>query len=88
VKKPVINLDDDEEVAGGSLPSPAADIAASSFILRNAANALVTESAAVRATFVQFQDRIAGSIDRLMAFLVKEQAGARKDRHSTLNLLQ
>jgi hypothetical protein len=52
------------------------------------ANVLVTESAAVHATFVQFQDRIAGSIDRLTAFLVKEQAGAREDRHSTLNLLQ
>jgi hypothetical protein len=88
VNKPVINLDDDEEVAGGSLPSPPADITASSFVLWNAANTLVTESAAVRATFIQFQDRIAGSIDRLTVFLVKEQAGAREDCHSTLNLLQ
>jgi hypothetical protein len=28
VKKPVINMDDNEEVAGGSLPFPVADIAA------------------------------------------------------------
>jgi hypothetical protein len=49
VKKPVINVDADEEVAGGSLPSPTADIALSSFAPQNAANTLVMESAAVPA---------------------------------------
>jgi hypothetical protein len=43
VKKPVIDVDDVED-AGDEAPSPAADIASSSFILWNAANTLVTES--------------------------------------------
>jgi hypothetical protein len=88
VKKPVINVDEDEEVAGGTLPSPAADITASSFALRNAANALVTESAAIRATFVRFHEKIAGSIDRLTDVLMREQAETWEDRHSALSMLE
>jgi hypothetical protein len=63
VKKPVINMDEEEEVAGGSLPSPLADLILSSFILRNAANVLVTESAALWATFIQFHNKISGSLN-------------------------
>jgi hypothetical protein len=88
VKKPIINVDADEEVAGGFLPSPAADITALSFVLRNMANALVMESAAVQATFIQFQDILAGSLDRPTEFLVKEQAEVREDCHMALGLLQ
>jgi hypothetical protein len=66
VKKPVIDVDDTEA------PSPAVDIVSSSFALWNTANALVTESAAVRETFIQFQDTLAGSLDRLTAFMVNE----------------
>jgi hypothetical protein len=61
VKKPVINVDDDEEVTGGPLPSPAADLMSSSFVLQNAANALVMESATLRATFIHFHDKISTS---------------------------
>jgi hypothetical protein len=43
VKKPLVTVDADEEVVSRSLPSPAADIASSSFALWNAANVLVTE---------------------------------------------
>jgi hypothetical protein len=87
VKKPVIDVDDLED-DGDEAPSPATDIASSSFALRNAANALVTESAAVQATFIQFQDTLAGSLDRPTGFLVKEQAEAQEDRHASLDLLQ
>jgi hypothetical protein len=81
VKKLVIDVDNIED-AGDEAPSPAADIASSSFALRNVANALVTESAAVQAAFIQFQDTLAGSLDRLTAFMVKEQAEARENRHT------
>jgi hypothetical protein len=88
VKKPVIDVDDDEEVASGSLPSPAADLMLLSFILRNAANALVMESATLWTMFIHFHDKISGSLDKLTEFLVKEQAEAREDRHAVLGLLQ
>jgi hypothetical protein len=71
VKKPVNGVDDVED-AGNVAPSPAADIASVSFALQNTANALVIESAAIRAMFIQFQDTLAESLDRLMAFMVKE----------------
>jgi hypothetical protein len=51
VKKPIIDMDDIED-AGDEAPSPAADIVSSSFALQNAANVLVTESAAVQAMFI------------------------------------
>jgi hypothetical protein len=78
VKKPVIDVDDVED-AGDEAPSPAADIVSASFALWNAANALVTESAAVRAMFIQFQDTLAESLNRLTMFMVKEQAEAREE---------
>jgi hypothetical protein len=53
VKKPVIDVDDIKD-NGDEAPSLAADIASLSFALRNMANALVTESAAIRETFIQF----------------------------------
>jgi hypothetical protein len=87
VKKPVIDVDDVKDT-GDEVPSLAADIVSSSFILWNAANALITESAALRATFIQFHDTISGSLDKLTEFLVEEQAEAREDRHAVLGLLQ
>jgi hypothetical protein len=87
VKKPVNDVDNLED-DGNEAPSPATDIASSSFTLRNAANTLVMELAAVRATFIQFQDTLMGSLDRLTRFLVKEQAEAQEDRHASLDLLQ
>jgi hypothetical protein len=87
VKKPVIDVDDIED-AGDEAPSPAADIVSSSFTLQNAANALVTESAAIRATFIQFQDTLTGSLDRLTGFLVKEQAEAQENHQASLRLLE
>jgi hypothetical protein len=56
VKKPVIDVDDVED-AGNEVPSPAADIVSSSFILRNTANGLVMESATLWATFVRGSPR-------------------------------
>jgi hypothetical protein len=47
VKKPVINVDDLEDADNCAVPSPATDLAASTFAVRNAANALVTESASI-----------------------------------------
>jgi hypothetical protein len=87
VKKPVIDVDNVED-AGDEAPSPAADIVSSSFALRNAANVLVTESAAIQATFIQFQDTLAGSLDRLTAFMVKEQAEVWEDRQASFRLLE
>jgi hypothetical protein len=87
VNKLVIDADDLED-AGDEAPSPVTDIASSSFALWNAANALVTESAAVRATFIQFQDTLAGSLDRLMGFLVKEQAEVQEDCLASFRLLE
>jgi hypothetical protein len=87
VKKLVIDVDDIEDT-GDKAPSPAVDIASLSFALRNAANTLVTESAAVRAMFIQFQDTLAGSLDRLMVFMVKKQAEAWEDRQVSFRLLE
>jgi hypothetical protein len=87
VKKPVIDVDNTEDI-GDEAPSPAADIASSSFALQNAANALVSESAAIQAMFIEFQDTLAGSLNRLMAFMVKEQAEAQENRHAVRDLLQ
>jgi hypothetical protein len=88
VKKPVIDVDTDEEVVGESLPSPVVDIASSSFALQNAANMLVMESVAIQATIIQFLDTLAGSLNRLTEFLVKEQAEVQEDCHVALDLLQ
>jgi hypothetical protein len=52
------------------------------------ANALVTESAAIWATFIQFQDTLTGSLNRLMEFLVKEQAEVWENSQAALGLLQ
>jgi hypothetical protein len=82
VKKPVISVDDLED-SGDEAPSPATDLAASVFAIRNAASGLVTESAAIQATFVQFQDTLAGSLDRLTEFLVKEHVRG----HPSISLL-
>jgi hypothetical protein len=87
VKKPVIDVDDVED-AGDEAPSLSADIVLASFALRNAANALVIESATVWATFIQFQDTLAESLDRLTAFMVKEQAEAWEDRQAAFRLLE
>jgi hypothetical protein len=87
VKKPVIDVDELED-AGDEAPSPVADIVSSSFALWNAANVLVTESAAVWATFIQFQDTLVGSLNRLTGFLVKEQAEAWEDCQVSFRLLE
>jgi hypothetical protein len=87
MQKPVIDVEDLKDAGDGSLLSPAADIALSSFALRNTANTLVMESSAIWAMFIQFQDTLAGSLDRT-EFLVKEQAEAQEDRHVALGLLQ
>jgi hypothetical protein len=47
VKKPVISVDNLEDTGDGAVPSPATDLAASAFAIRNAANVLVTESASI-----------------------------------------
>jgi hypothetical protein len=47
VKKLVIDVDDFEDDGDGTVPSPVTDLAASAFAVRNAANALVTESASI-----------------------------------------
>jgi hypothetical protein len=85
IKKPVIDVDDLEDVGDESLPSLAVDIVSSFFVLQYAANALVMELAA---TFIQFQDTLTGSLDRLMEFLVKEQAEVWENCHVALGLLQ
>jgi hypothetical protein len=46
------------------------------------------EFVAIWATFIQFQDTLAGSLDRLTEFLVKEQAEAWEDHYAVLDLLQ
>jgi hypothetical protein len=53
VKKLVIDVDNLED-SGDEAPSPSTDLTASVFAVWNAANALVTESATVWATLVQF----------------------------------
>jgi hypothetical protein len=49
---------------------------------------LVTELAAIWATFIQFQDTLAGSLDRQTEFLVKEQAEVQEDCHASFKLLE
>jgi hypothetical protein len=71
VKKPVISVDDLED-SGDKAPSLATDLAASTFSIQNMANPLVMELVAIWATFIWFQDTLAGSLERLMEFLVKE----------------
>jgi hypothetical protein len=88
VKKPVINMDDLEDADDGAVPSPATDLAASAFAIRNAANALVTESASIRGTFIRFHEQIATSLDRMTEVLVKEQAAAQRDRFASFKLLE
>jgi hypothetical protein len=88
VKKPVIDVDDLEDNGDGTVPSPATDLAASAFAVRNAANALVTESASIRGTFIWFHEHIATSFDRMTEVLVKEQAAAQRDRFAAFKLLE
>jgi hypothetical protein len=52
VKKPVIDVDDLKDAGDGTIPSPVTDLMASAFAIRNAANALVTESASIQGTFI------------------------------------
>jgi hypothetical protein len=49
---------------------------------------ITMQSAATRATFIQFQDTLAGDLNRLMEFLVMEQAEAQENCHVALGLLQ
>jgi hypothetical protein len=88
VKKPVIDVDDLEDAGDGTIPSLATDLAASAFAVWNAANALVTESASIRGTFIWFHEHIATSLDRMMEVLVKEQAAAQRDRFTSFKLLK
>jgi hypothetical protein len=88
VKKLVIDVDDFEDDGDGTIPSPATDLAASTFAIRNAANVLVTESASIRGTFIQFHEHIATSLDRMTEVLVKEQATAQRDRFASFKLLK
>jgi hypothetical protein len=87
VKKPIISLDDLED-SGDEAPSPVTDLAASAFAVRNAANALVTESASIRGTFIRFHEHIATSLDRMTEVLVKEQVAAQRDRFAAFKLLE
>jgi hypothetical protein len=87
VKKPIINVDNLKD-AGNEAPSPATDLAASVFAVRNAANALVTESASIRGTFIQFHEQIATSLDRMTEVLVREQVAAQRDRVVSFRLLE
>jgi hypothetical protein len=88
VKKPVINVDDLEDAGDGTIPSPVTDLAASAFAIWNVANALVTESASIRGTFVRFHEQIATSLDRMTEVLVREQAAAQRDRVVSFRLLE
>jgi hypothetical protein len=54
--EPSRNVDDLEDTGGGTVPSPATDLAASVFALWNAANVLVTESASIWGTFICFHE--------------------------------
>jgi hypothetical protein len=87
VKKPIISVDDLED-SGDEAPSPAMDLAASAFAVRNAANALVTESASIRGTFIWFHEHIATSLDRMTEALVTEQVAAQRDRFAAFKLLE
>jgi hypothetical protein len=87
VKKPVINVDDLED-AGDEALSPATDLAASAFAVRNTANALVTESASIRGTFIRFHEQITTSLDRMTEVLAKEQAAVQRDQFASFKLLE
>jgi hypothetical protein len=87
VKKPVINVDDLKDADDGA-PSPATDLAASAFAVRNVANALVTESASIQGTFIHFHEQIATSLDRMTEVLVKEQVAVQRDRFASFKLLE
>jgi hypothetical protein len=65
VKKPVINVDDLEDAGDGSIPSPVTDLVVSAFAIWNMANALVTESASIQGTFIQFHEQIVTSLDSM-----------------------
>lgn len=73
-KKSVINVDNIEDTGDRSLPSPVMEITSLVFSLWNTANALFTESASIRETFVWFHKQIVVSLDRMTEVLVKEQA--------------
>jgi hypothetical protein len=88
MKKPVISVDDLEDAGNRTVPSPATDLVASAFAVRNAANALVTESASIRGTFIRFHEQITTSLDRMTEVLVKEQAAAQRDRFVSFRLLE
>jgi hypothetical protein len=88
VKKPVISVDDLEDAGDGTVPSPVTDLAASTFAVRNAANALVTESASIRGTFIRFPEQITTSLDRMTEVLVNEQAAVQRDRFASFRLLE
>jgi hypothetical protein len=88
MKKPVIDVDNLEDTGDGTVPSPATDLAASTFAVQNAANALVTESASIQGTFIWFHEQIATSLDRMTEVLVKEQAAAQRDQFTSFKLLE
>jgi hypothetical protein len=88
VKKPVIDVDDLKDAGNGTIPSPVMDLAASTFAIRNVANALVTESASIRGTFIRFHEHITMSLDRMTEVLVKEQVAAQRDRFASFKLLE
>jgi hypothetical protein len=88
MKKPVISVDDLKDAGDGTVPSPATDLAASTFAVRNTANALVTASASIRGTFIWFHEQIVTSLDRMTEVLVKEQAAAQRDRFASFRLLE
>jgi hypothetical protein len=81
-------VDDLEDADDSAVPSPATDLAPSTFAVWNAANALVTESASIQETFIQFHEQITMSLDRMMEVLVKEQAVAQRDRFASFKLLK
>jgi hypothetical protein len=56
-KKPVINVDNLGDAGDGTALSPVMDLAVSAFAIRNAANALVMESASIWGTFMCFTSR-------------------------------
>jgi hypothetical protein len=88
VKKPIITVDDLEDAGDRAAPSPATDLAASVFAVRNAANALVTESASIRGTSIRFHEQIMAGLDRMTEMLVKEQAAAQRDWFASFKLLK
>jgi hypothetical protein len=88
VKKPVFNMDTSKEIVGENLPCLAIDIASLAFTLWNVANALVTELASIRGTFIWFHEQISGSIDRMAQVLMKEQVVVQQDRFAAFKLLE